>query len=188
MCSQCSLSSRVSHQCVVHIFLVSNTYYMLYPFLSPRFDRPNKIWWEQKYKSWKSALCYFLSIPLISLSLFALNIFLITLISNMCSVCLSLNVTDQVSHPSKNHPVTCSVLHFSPYGSKYHQERRDFLTNSDTHRPTFINSASCCIRLQTAIIFISILKLTIYLFKFKNLVRVPNIYYQWRSYYTQTYA
>ena len=42
-----------------------------------------------------------LSVPLISLSLFALNIFLSTPISNMCSVCLALNMTDQVSLPLK---------------------------------------------------------------------------------------
>jgi hypothetical protein len=50
------------------------------------------------YKSWSSSLCSFLHSPVTS-SLFSPNILLSTLFSNTLSLCSSLNVRDQVSHP-----------------------------------------------------------------------------------------
>jgi hypothetical protein len=54
-------------------------------------------WWEQITKL---PMCNFLHCPVIS-SLLGPDILLSTLFSNTLSVCSSLNVTDQVSHPYK---------------------------------------------------------------------------------------
>jgi hypothetical protein len=53
-----------------------------------------------EYKLWSSSLCNFLHSPITS-SLLGQNILLRTLFSNTLSLCSSLNVTDQVSHPYK---------------------------------------------------------------------------------------
>jgi hypothetical protein len=52
------------------------------------------------YKPWRSLLCNFLHSPVTS-SVFDPNIILRTLFSNTLSLCSSLNVRDQVSHPYK---------------------------------------------------------------------------------------
>jgi hypothetical protein len=52
----------------------------------------------EEYKSRSSSLCNFLHSPVTS-SLFGQNIFPSTLFSNTLSLCSSLNVRDQVSHP-----------------------------------------------------------------------------------------
>jgi hypothetical protein len=52
----------------------------------------------EKYKLWSSSLCNFLQPPITS-SLLGLNILLNTLFSDTLSLCSSLNVRDQVSHP-----------------------------------------------------------------------------------------
>jgi hypothetical protein len=52
-----------------------------------------------EYKLWSSSLCNFLHSPLTS-SLLGPNILLRTLFSNTLSLCSSLSVRDQVSHPS----------------------------------------------------------------------------------------
>jgi hypothetical protein len=52
----------------------------------------------EEYKSRSSLLCNFLYSPVTSY-LFGPNIFLSTLFSNTLSLCFSLNVRDQVSHP-----------------------------------------------------------------------------------------
>jgi hypothetical protein len=51
----------------------------------------------EEYALW-SSLCSFLQYPVTS-SLFGSNILLSTLFSNTLSLCCSLNVRDQVSHP-----------------------------------------------------------------------------------------
>jgi hypothetical protein len=57
----------------------------------------------EEYKLWSSSLCSFLQPPVTS-SLFGLNILLNTLFSNTLSLCSSLNVRDQVSHPYRTVP------------------------------------------------------------------------------------
>jgi len=52
------------------------------------------------YRSLNSSLCSFLHSPVTS-SFLGPNIFLSTLFSNTVSLCSSLNVGDQVSHPYK---------------------------------------------------------------------------------------
>ena len=54
----------------------------------------------EQYRSLSSSLCSFLHSPVIS-SLLYPNIFFRTLFSNTLSVCSSLSVSDQVSHPYK---------------------------------------------------------------------------------------
>jgi hypothetical protein len=55
----------------------------------------------EEYKLWRSSLCSFLQPPVTS-SLFGPNILLNTLFSYTLSLCSSLNVRDQVSHPHRN--------------------------------------------------------------------------------------
>jgi hypothetical protein len=52
----------------------------------------------EEYILWSSSLCIFLQPPVTSY-LFDPNILLSTLFSNTLSLCSSLNVRDQVSHP-----------------------------------------------------------------------------------------
>jgi hypothetical protein len=52
----------------------------------------------EEYKLWSTSLCSYLQ-PLVNSSLFGPNILLNTLFSNTLSLCASLNVRDQVSHP-----------------------------------------------------------------------------------------
>jgi hypothetical protein len=52
----------------------------------------------EEFKLWSSSLCSFLQPPVTS-SLFGPKILLSTLFSNNLSLCSSLNVRDQVSHP-----------------------------------------------------------------------------------------
>jgi hypothetical protein len=54
----------------------------------------------EEYKIWSSSLCNFLHSPVTS-SLFGPIILLRTPFSNTLSLCSSLNVRDQVSHPYK---------------------------------------------------------------------------------------
>jgi hypothetical protein len=56
------------------------------------------ITFDEEYKLWSSSLCNFLQSPVTS-SLFGPNILLNTLVSNTLSLCSSLKVRDQVSHP-----------------------------------------------------------------------------------------
>jgi hypothetical protein len=54
----------------------------------------------EEYKLWSSSLCSFLQPPVTS-SFFSPNILLSILFSNTLSLCYSLNVRDQVSHPHR---------------------------------------------------------------------------------------
>src|SRR5215510_1501782 len=63
----------------------------------------------EQYRSFISSLCNFLQSPVTS-SLLGPNTLLNTLFSNALSVCSSLNVSDQVSHPYKT-TVRIIVLH-----------------------------------------------------------------------------
>jgi hypothetical protein len=70
---------------------------------SSLFDNPNNIWW------WvRSSLCSLLHSP-VTPSLLGPNILLSTLFSNTLSLCSSLNVWDQVSHPYKTEKNYSSV-------------------------------------------------------------------------------
>jgi hypothetical protein len=53
-----------------------------------------------EYKLWSTSSCNFLHYPVTS-SFLGPNILLSTLFSNTLSLCSSLNVRDQVSHPTK---------------------------------------------------------------------------------------
>ena len=55
---------------------------------------------SEQYRSLSSSLCSFLHSP-VTLTLLGPNILLSTLLSNTLSLCSSLNVSDQVSHPYK---------------------------------------------------------------------------------------
>jgi hypothetical protein len=62
----------------------------------------------EEYKLRSCSLCSFLHLP-VTLSLFCPNILLSTLFSNTLSLCSSLNVRDQVSHPYRT---TCKIIVF----------------------------------------------------------------------------
>jgi hypothetical protein len=67
------------------------------------------------YKLWSSSLCNFLNSPVTS-SLLGRNILLRTLFSNTLSLCSSLSVRDQVSHPYKT---TGRMMFFFLYFNLY---------------------------------------------------------------------
>ena len=93
-----SFSQVSPHQNHVYISPLPRTCYMPLPFLSSRLDHPNNI--GEKYRSLSSSLCSFLHSPVTS-SLLGQNILLSTLFLNTLSLCSSINVSDQVSHPYK---------------------------------------------------------------------------------------
>jgi len=64
----------------------------------------------KEYRSFSSSLCSFLHSPVTS-SLLGPNTFLNTLFSNTLSLCSSLNVSDQVSHPYKHLMVLSFCIH-----------------------------------------------------------------------------
>jgi hypothetical protein len=73
----------------------------------------------EEYKLWSSSLSSFLQ-PTVTSSLYGPNILLSTLFSNTLSLCSSLNVRDQVSHPYRTtSKITSSyILLFTFLGSK----------------------------------------------------------------------
>jgi hypothetical protein len=77
---------------------VSHSCYMLCPSHTPRLEP--LIMLGKEYKLWRSSLCSFLQLPLIS-SLFDPNIIFNILFLNAFGLCSYLNVRDQVSHPNR---------------------------------------------------------------------------------------
>jgi hypothetical protein len=65
----------------------------------------------EEYTSWSSSLCKFL-ISLVTSSLFSTNILLRTVLWNTLSLCSSLNVRDQDSHPYRTNRVRHSWHNF----------------------------------------------------------------------------
>jgi hypothetical protein len=90
---QVSPPKTCKHLCSPH------TCYMPLPSSFSRFDHPKKM--SEQYRPLISSLCTFLHSP-VTLSLLGPNILLNTLFSNTLSLCFSLNVNDQVSHPKND--------------------------------------------------------------------------------------
>jgi len=96
--SKLSISFRIPHPNSVYASPLPHTRYMSRPSHSSRFDHPNNL--VKEYRSRSFSLCSFLHSPVTS-SLLGPNTLLNTLFSNTSSLCSSLNVMDQVSHPYK---------------------------------------------------------------------------------------
>jgi hypothetical protein len=90
----------------------------------------------KEYKSLSSSLCNFFHYPVTS-SLFGPNTRLNTLLSNTLSLCSSLNVSNQVSHPYRTMGkiIVLYILIFKPLGSKL--EDRKFCTDQQQAFPNF---------------------------------------------------
>jgi hypothetical protein len=69
------------------------------------------IMFGEEYKLWSSSLWSFLQPP-VTLSLLRTNNLLSTLFSNTLSLCFSLNVRDQVSHPYRTHRQNYSSVEY----------------------------------------------------------------------------
>jgi hypothetical protein len=78
----------------------------------------------EEYKAWSSSLCSFLQPPVIS-SLFGPNILLSTLFSNTLSLCSSLNVRHQVSHPYRT--IGKTIVYSNFYIFIQHMRRKKVL-------------------------------------------------------------
>jgi hypothetical protein len=96
--SESKSSFRLSCKNSARISLLSLACYMPCTSHSPRLI--TLIIFGEECNLWSSSLCSFLQPRVIS-SLFGPNILLSTLFSNTLSLCSSLNVRDQVSHPYK---------------------------------------------------------------------------------------
>jgi len=98
-----SVSLRFPHQNSVHASPLPHTCYMPRPSHYSRFYHPNKL---GEFRTLSSTLCSFLHSPVTS-SLLGPNILLNTLFSNTLSLCSSLSVSDQVSHPCQTTGKIC---------------------------------------------------------------------------------
>ena len=94
--SKCSLSFSPPHKNPLCISLVSHMCHMPRP--SHSFDFITRTIFGEQCRSQSSSLCSLLHSP-VSSSLLSPNIPLNILFSNILSLCSSLNVSDQVSHP-----------------------------------------------------------------------------------------
>src|SRR5215469_1169641 len=95
---QWSLSFRFSTNtlCTPLYFLI----HAICPYHLILLDLTHRTILVEEYRSFSSSLCNFLHSPVTS-SLLGPNTSLNTLLSNTLSLCSSLNVSDQVSHPYK---------------------------------------------------------------------------------------
>jgi len=96
-----SLSLRFPHQ---NPSPLPHTCYIARPSHSFWFDNRSNIWWGVQI--FKSLLCSLLHSPVTSYRL-GPNIFFSTHFLNTLSLCLPLNLTDQLSHPYKT---TCKII------------------------------------------------------------------------------
>jgi hypothetical protein len=91
-----------------------------------------------EYKLWSSPLCNFLYSPVTS-SLLGQDILLNTPFSNTLSVCSSLNVTDQVSHPYKT-TGTIMVLYILTFTFPDSRRTEDCEPNGSKRSPSLVCS------------------------------------------------
>jgi hypothetical protein len=92
-----------------------------------------------EYKLWRSSLFNFLHSPITS-SLLGQNILLRTLFSNTLSLCSSLNVRAQVSHPYKISGRIIVFVYFNLYISGQQAGRQDSEPNGSKHSPNVVCS------------------------------------------------
>ena len=102
--SKWSLSPWFPHQNPVYISALSHMCHMPRPSHSSRFDHPNNIWQAVQIKAPHYVV--------FSTPLWGPNTLLSTLFSNTLSLRLSLNVNDQVSHPSKTSKIIVLYIMF----------------------------------------------------------------------------
>jgi len=130
--SKWSLSLRFHHQNTEHTSPLPHTRYMPCPPHSSRFDHLKNVWsGEEIIKLLHSPVTLSLSVP---------NILLSTLLSNTFTLCFTLNVSNQVSHPYKTTGkiIVLYTLIFIFLNSKLQDKR--FALNDSKHSLTSICS------------------------------------------------
>ena len=136
--SNWSLSLRFPHQNPVCNFPQSQTSHMPRPSQSCLFVHPHLIW--RGVQIIKFFIMCLLQSPVTS-SYLDTNIFLSTLFSNILSLCSSLNISVQVSHPYK---ILLLLLLLSSSSLLYHN-KRDVRSSAQNNLPDAIHSSlSAC--------------------------------------------